>query len=355
MRIAIRTDASQSIGSGHVMRCLSLADVLRQGGAVVRFVTRGLPTHLAALIQRAGHEVACLAGLSASPAQTVESLWPAEMQAQDSAQSCQAVADWSSCDWVIVDHYALGAHWETAARSWARRIMALDDLARVHDCDLLLDQNLYPEGAQAYDGRLPPSCIRFVGPEYALLRPDFGDAHEVAGARDGAVRRLLVFMGGMDAGNYTGTVLEALARLSPPFPVDVVVGNQHPALAQLQAQCARLPHALCHVQTQDMARLCAAADMAIGAGGGATWERCAVGLPALVVVLAANQRSIVHHGARAGLLYACDNDAPDAAALEIHIRALLGSSGLRNHLSRSALAAVDGRGTLRVARKMLAP
>lgn len=357
MKVAIRTDASAVIGSGHVMRCLCLADALAARGAKVHFVSRALPGHLHALVTGRGHSLATLPGLAAGANQgsaTAEAIWPAPMREQDARDTLMALSSEGTFDWLVVDHYAAGEAWETAMKPLASRRMAIDDLGRRHDCELLLDQNFYPVDESPYGGKLPSGCRSLVGPAFALLRPEFRAAHERAQARDGAVDRVLVFLGGMDAANVTRTAVRALLAMGKALPaIDVVIGAAHPARSDIESLCAGLERAQCHVQTSDMAGLCARADLAIGAGGSATWERCAVGLPAVVLAVAENQREITRNAARAGLLYAPDEYLPNEEALAIHLRAVMESSGLRNFISGRGLATVDGLGCERVAREML--
>ncbi|MEO7157239.1 MAG: UDP-2,4-diacetamido-2,4,6-trideoxy-beta-L-altropyranose hydrolase [Vicinamibacterales bacterium] len=340
MNVVIRADASAAIGSGHVMRCLCLADVLHAGGASVQFASRALPDHLVQPIVQRGHRVVAL------PDRTG---WDERLDAEQTLSAC------GPCDWIVVDHYALGVTWETAVGA-AGRLLAIDDLARSHVCATLVDQNFHPDPEQRYAGRVPGDCRLLLGPHYALLRPEFTQARRDAEPRDGEVRRLLVFLGGMDAGNVTETVLRSIDLLDRiDLAVDVVIGAAHPARARIEALCASRPAARCHVETTRFAALLAEADLAIGAGGSATWERCAVGVPTMSLCLADNQREVLFHGSRRGFVYAPDVDFNDASLLALHLRALLANSGLRHHLSRTGLDLVDAGGTHRVAATMLAP
>lgn len=339
MRVAVRADASTLIGTGHVMRCLSLADALVAEGAQVRFLSRDLPAPLSELLQARGHGQV---PLPAGPAD--ENL--------DAEQSRAAAG---RVDWWVVDHYALGETWERAVtRGTASRVLAIDDLERAHECDILLDQNLGPDADDRYAGLVPPRCSRLLGPRHALLRPEFGEQRQRLQPRSGPVRRLVVFMGGMDADNVTGRVLEAIAISGlDGLVLDVVIGAGHPAAAAVQAQVAAWPGATCHVQTTRMAELLAAADLAIGAGGGATWERCALGVPTLALCIADNQREPLRRAADRGIVCVPDlADQVDVKSLAIHLRALAGNAALRSWLSRRAFDCVDGQGARRLARRM---
>lgn len=349
MRIAFRTDASPQIGTGHLARCQTLADALAKRGAQVRFVCRHLTDGAAERLRAAGHEVMRIDG-AGEPDELPHAAWLGGAQAEDAARTCAALAGFAP-DWLIVDHYALDARWERALRARVPRIMVIDDLAdRDHACDLLLDQNLHVDMAARYVSRVPAAARRLLGPRYALLRPEFTAVR--GRRRNGGVRRVLVFFGGVDAANQTGRVIALLPRvLSARVAVDVVIGAAHPHRAGIEAACAQAGYG-CHVQTGRMAELMAAADLAIGAGGTAVWERACVGLPALVWPVADNQREQVATAADAGLLHAPLQVGDDDEALLRQIAVLCDSPHLLHALSAAGAATVDGAGAARVCRAL---
>ncbi|MEH6873424.1 MAG: UDP-2,4-diacetamido-2,4,6-trideoxy-beta-L-altropyranose hydrolase [Candidatus Competibacter sp.] len=313
MRVAIRADASIQIGSGHVMRCLTLAEALRERGAEVHFVCRDLPGHLGGVLADKGYLVQWLPAPAAEgaaiPAHTAHSAWLGVPWAVDADQTRERLTGWPEIDWLIVDHYALDRAWESRLRPLVKRIMVIDDLAdRPHDCDLLLDQNLYEGMEQRYAGLVPADCRLLLGPRYALLRPEFRKAREQLRQRDGVVRRILVFFGGADPTNETAKALRAIQRLErPDIAVDVVVGAANPHRAEIEALCAELPNASFHCQVANMAELMARADLAIGAGGSTVWERCALNLPSIIWVVAENQNKSIEYLAKSGLLISIGN------------------------------------------------
>lgn len=283
MKVIFRTDASVEIGSGHLMRCLTLADQLREEGAEAAFICRDLPGGMFDLLQARGYR---FARLPAAEAGKVTPLL-------DAGETIAAAGELfpERADWLVVDHYGMDAAWECSLRPHVRRIMAIDDLAnRPHDCDLLLDQNYYRDMERRYRGLVPEHCVTLLGPAYVLLRPEFAEARKKLRTRGGNVRRILVFFGGSDPTNQTGKALEAMKLVSrPEIAVDVVVGAANPHRETIRATCEELPNTAFHCQVSNMAELIAAADIAIGAGGATTWERCSLGLPTLTVVLADNQ------------------------------------------------------------------
>lgn len=337
--IAFRADAGVILGSGHVMRCLTLADVLRARGAKTRFLCRRQPGHLGELIISRGHDVAWLP----------EIVSPAE----DARLSREILAD--HVDWLVVDNYDLDDGWERALSAVASHIMVIDDLAnRPHACHVLLDQNLFPEPAVRYAGLLPADCRTLFGPAHALLRPVLSELARRRQDRGHPVKRVMVFMGGADPDNLTGRVLAALTDY-PELVVDVVAGHAHPAREVLAHWCAVRPEKRHLIAAgEGFPELMAEADLAIGAGGTTTWERCCLGLPSLVIGIADNQyrvaEAVAEYGAHlylgpAGMV----SDRHLAAALET----LVTLPGLRRHLAERGRSLVDGRGAERVADIML--
>jgi UDP-2,4-diacetamido-2,4,6-trideoxy-beta-L-altropyranose hydrolase len=281
MRVTIRADASVAIGSGHVMRCLTLARALRDQGTTVEFVSRLLDGNLCDFIESCGFAMHRLSGAMAAD-------W--KRDADETRHAVNAVQDW-----LVVDHYGLDADWERQMRGCAKRILVIDDLAnRRHDCEILLDQNYYPRPQDRYDGKVPPSCQLLLGPQYVLLAPQFEKEASSPRSRDGKLRRVLVFFGGSDPTRETGKALDAIEILAwSDVNFDVVVGAGNPQKELIESRCAELSNTAYYCQTQDMARLCSLADVALGAGGSANWERFKLGLPSIVVVTAENQRETV--------------------------------------------------------------
>lgn len=348
--IAFRVDASAQIGTGHFMRCLTLADELKQRGAQIRFISRHLPEHLRSMLAVKSHEFALLDSAKNDVAmdELAHAHWLGVSQAQDAADTAKALSD-GSWDWLIVDHYALDYRWESVLRQSAKKILAIDDIAdRQHDCDILLDQNLYADMETRYIGKVSAHCQVLLGPRYALLRDEFRKLHEQAKPRTGPVKRMLVFFGGVDADNFTGRAIEALSEIDlASLHVDVVIGAGHTCREQIKIACVQYGY-ICHVQTDKMAELMATADLAIGAGGSATWERCCLGLPTLTICVADNQRKQIADSASEGLLYVLELKGELISAIKRHVSALMENDYLRQAISRSGMRAVDGRGVLRV-------
>ena len=339
MRVLIRADASTDIGAGHVMRCVALAEILVARGANVSFICRELPGHYCDWLEQRGFPVSRL------------DYENTDLDA-DSAQ-CQAMLfRVGTPDWLVVDHYGLGVSWETALRPLTRKIFAIDDNAdRVHNCDLLLDQNSVIQQTERYSGLLPPGTQCLFGPRYALLRPEFADARAARHDRNGMVRRVLVCFGGSDPQGHTVATLRALrSHASCLEQIDVVVGLSNRNQAELAAVCAEFPNAVLHCQTDNMPALLAAADLAIGAGGTMNWERACLGLPTLAFGIADNQRQVLTSLIETGYVAGVPNmPSPDETLISAWLKCLLDNPALLRGLSERSATLVDGRGAKRVA------
>jgi UDP-2,4-diacetamido-2,4,6-trideoxy-beta-L-altropyranose hydrolase len=358
LRIVIRCDASVQIGSGHVMRCLTLANALREKGADITFVCRKHPGDLFDLIESSNHRLVRLS----PPVEDVggdlaHAHWLGATQKEDARQTAEALKAIGHLDWLIIDHYALDVKWETAMCRYAKRIMVIDDLAdRKHDCDVLLDQNLHQDMQERYDDLVPPSCTKLLGPKYALLRSEFKEARKNLRTRDGSVKRIFVFFGGSDPTNETGKTLRAIQQLgSADIAIDVVVGATNPHQEDIAKLCRQLPEAKLYRQVNNIAELMAKTDLAIGAGGGAMWERCCLGLPAIVMSVANNQQSGCDAVARSGgILYLGEAKSVGIDLLKGALRVALSSSYLLASMSEVGASLVDGQGSNRVAKRLMA-
>lgn len=341
MRVIFRTDASRQIGSGHVLRCVTLAEALHEIGIQSHFICA---SHEGNLIHWLAQEKKC--AVSALPEKVFNQPAACAEQIENLGQPP---------DWLVVDHYGLDAEWEKALQPHTKRLMVIDDLAdRPHHCDLLLDQNLNPNPTR-YDTLVPAPCNKLLGPQYALLREEFRQArlHKTSPHR-GQLNQLLVFFGGSDPGNETGKVLSALNQLKiPNLTVDVVIGSLNPHRNTLITTYQAMPGVRFHHDIHYMARLMREADLMVGAGGTTSWERCCVGLPALVITIADNQVALTHHLAQAGIVFHLGASS-QVSATDIG-NALQALRTNPHKLSEAAMlgsSLVDGQGVKRVIEAM---
>lgn len=319
MKVCFRVDASIQMGSGHVMRCLCLAEALKKQGADIVFIARSLPGNLNAVITQKGF---CLESLPYVPDQINHSelahaAWLGDSWELDAMQTIEILEKAGPFDWMVMDHYALASRWQFLIRPYIDKLMVIDDLAdRVHDCDLLLDQNLFPDLETRYQQLVPQSCKQLLGPQYALLREEFRVARETLRERDGHIRRILVFFGAADPLQLTLKAMDSIRALNKSeLIVDVVVGKANPLLDAVKNKCEEYGFHF-YAQVDNMAQLMAQADLAIGAGGTTTWERCCLGLPSVVSVVAQNQQASVSFLVEEKLVFSCETNGYEGALLE---------------------------------------
>jgi UDP-2,4-diacetamido-2,4,6-trideoxy-beta-L-altropyranose hydrolase len=298
MRVVFRTDSSFEIGSGHLIRCLTLAAALRAEGSECLFICRDHEGNHIDRIRKESFAIDLLPAVTDSQEWSdypvlSHAHWLGTCWRRDAQETIQALHG-SLVDWLIVDHYALDKRWESQLRPYVRKIMVIDDLAdREHDCELLLDQNLVVDFETRYDLLLPPRCVRLLGPKYALLQPEYAEMRSCTPSRRAPVRRIFVYFGGSDLHNLTGLTISAFLKLNrEDLELDVVIDRNNPNAAGMRSQAASHRNITLHESAPTLAPLMARADLAIGAGGATSWERCCLGLPAIVITVAENQKPI---------------------------------------------------------------
>ena len=340
------------MGIGHLMRCLTLAEAFHSRGADVSFVCREHVGHMIDFLRAHDIRVVTLPAPSrrAPDRGGVYGAWLGVPQEEDVQQTLEALHG-ASPDWVIVDHYGLDAAWEDRVRSCANKVMVIDDLAnRPHACDVLLDANYAPAGMERYRDLVPRGSRLLLGPRYALLRAEYLRSRSTQRVRDGQVRRVLVFFGGSDPGDMTGTALAALSL--PEFRdlyVDVVIGANNGHRAALEQAISQRGQAQAHGLRPHLADLMAQADLAIGAGGTTTWERMCMGLPSVIVSIAENQEAGCEALRSAGLVrYLGRQEDVGVREIADALRQCLETSDLLVDTSERNKMIVDGLGTSRV-------
>lgn len=331
MKFAFRADASSTIGTGHVVRCATLADELQLRGARVVFFCREAPGHMCGWLEDKGYEVRRLPGPASSP--------PQEIRHMHAALGAERF------DWLVVDHYGLDATWERAMAPLGGARFVIDDIFRVHDCEALLDQNVLDEST-AYSDLVPKHCRQLVGPRYGLLRPEFAIARQVRRHRAGTLDKILVSFGGTDPSNETAGAIEGFLRSSLIHAqATVVLGRGNTRRSDIRQQYVNSHRIRFIDHCDDMAVLMDWADIAIGAGGSTSWERCCMGLPTIAVEVAENQHTAVRALSLHGAILAIDNITVVDNALNM----LHKNADLLIQMSQQAENLVDGLGTLRVA------
>ena len=356
LSVAFRVDASIVIGTGHVARCLALANVLKSRYCRCRFICRDLPGNSIAFIRASGFDVDVLPSPVGPPTGSERDYDQlAGVSWQQDAKETKGILAEQETSWLILDHYSFEKKWERAARTKTTSLMVIDDLAdREHEADILLDANLGRRN-EDYLALVPDSCRILTGPKFALLRPQFGQqrAAAIANRVDRKNRNVLVFMGGIDLSDATSQIMRLIMNIKPHGieRFKIVMGESAPALDKVKAMARGMPIP-CDVlvNVKDMDRLMSEADVAIGAVGITNWERCSLGLPSLLLTIAENQIPAARAMAEAGAaIYLGDISDPSwKASFQGALEAISAQAVLSDLSSRSA-AICDGDGALRVA------
>ena len=351
MIVFFRVDASLQIGTGHVMRCMTLAQVLKNNGAIVSFICR---KHRGDLIDKIKDNGFNVIGLKSFLKPKIDnklhySHWLGATQYQDS-KDCASVLQKDKVDWLIVDHYGIDEEWQKRLKSYCRKLMVIDDLAdRKHHCDILLDQT-FGRQQEDYLALTPKDCKLLLGSQYALLRPEFAEWRGVSLERRSKpeFKQLLINMGGVDVDNVTEKVLDELKICNLPndLKITVVMGGLAPHLESVKSKAITLPYKTeVKVDVGNMAEIMANSDIAIGAAGSTTWERCCLGLPTIQIVTAKNQQFSAETLARQNIVKLAKKIKEATYPLE-------SASKWMKDISSSALEVCDGMGSYKVLNKM---
>lgn len=311
-----------------MVRCMALAHALTEIGTACVFASRRTLVSGAPIFASAGFPV-----IELDCPETEESAWLRD-----------ALPD--GCDLLVIDHYRRDHRFESACRGWAARILVVDDLAdRVHDCDILLDQTLGRESSD-YTGLVPERCQLLLGASHALLRPEFPRLRSLALARRGrgnSVHRVLISFGYMDGQGLCIEALSALAQAGFRGRADVMLGSISPRLEQLLDFIRIVPFEVqVFTDADNVAALMVEADLALGAGGSTSWERCCLGLPTVIVVTADNQSLIARKLEQIGAALLIE---PQGDSLARAVEHLLHDAEARGRMAGAAQAVCDGRGT----------
>jgi UDP-2,4-diacetamido-2,4,6-trideoxy-beta-L-altropyranose hydrolase len=358
MKVVFRTDGSTLMGQGHIMRCLTLANALRERAMEIHFVCRTHTGHFCDLIAQRGFVVHRLPladeRVDHLPGHTG---WLGASWETDAEETRQVIQDLGGIvDFLVVDHYAVDHRWEKALRPLATKILVIDDLAdRVHDCDLLLDQNFFSDRFTRYDHKVPPECVSLLGPHYALLQPVYAKLHSQVELWDGPVRRIFVFFGGADTKNLTALSVAAFQELGRrDIYLDVVMTEKSSRYQGIKKAIEGWGNIRLHGPLPTLGPLMATADLAIGAGGATVWERLCLGLPSVVISLAENQKPVCEDLARVGLIkYLGHMDQVQMETLRSTLSKIVCSPS-NSEWARECYVVCDGDGAQRVAEVILA-
>jgi UDP-2,4-diacetamido-2,4,6-trideoxy-beta-L-altropyranose hydrolase len=336
MKIVIRVDASLKTGIGHLMRCLTFANELKQKKYKIFFICRNLPGNLISLIN---FPVSVLPHDDNFESDKLYLNWLGATQEQDSDQTIKVIP--KNIDLLIIDSYALDETWHKQLRPYTKKIMVIDDLAdRSFDCDILLNQNL-GTSIEDYKGKTPSNCELLLGSNYALIRPDFQNLRKKAlikRKKTKEIKNILISMGGNDISNKTYDILQ---NISENLNIVVILGGQSQHNKMIKNYAKTKNNVKVVVDAENMPELMLEADLAIGAGGSTSWERCCLGLPTLLYVLADNQRKTAENLEQLGAVKIVDN-------LKENLKNILNNFIFWQVMSERAQIICDGVGVKRI-------
>lgn len=301
MNVVIRVDSSSSMGSGHLMRCLTLAEELViEKKATVTFICRDLPGNLSKCVTNRGYSLYVLPYDQAKQVELLQlseqKQWLGTTVEVDRAESLKFLGGFDCVDLLVVDHYALDASWERPMRSYAKKIMVIDDLAdRKHDCDVILDHNFYVGMYSRYDHLVPKHCQKYLGPSFALILRKFDQIkqHRKNTYTKSTFAKAMVYIGGADAKSITLKIINNINNLEAMNSVEVIIGASNCDKDSIEAMCRNNDRLICHHSSDYYYTLLSSCDFCIGAGGVSQLERLYINLPSVVCVAAENQRAVV--------------------------------------------------------------
>lgn len=353
--VLFRADSAQHIGTGHVMRCLTLATILRERGVSIIFVSKPHEGHCLDEVRRAGFKVIELPVAESAKYEgswCPHASWLGGTELYDAEQTLESLRCVTLTERliVIVDHFSLTSQWhKTVQKALDAKIVVIDGLAdRLLQCDVLIDPNLVLNPQKKWGGKIKNDTKLMIGPQYFPLREEFSC---VSSTLRKSVKRLFVCFGGMDKDNATLFVCELLAKwnekLDNPVSVDVVIGKHHPCKREIKAFCEQRGIEL-HVQSSNISSLMSQADLAIGGGGTISWERCMMALPTVILTIAQNQiAQAIALEAKGAAVYVGDFSKECEKLQEIEqgvisvLEDLRGSSDKLNEMSARALSVMD--------------
>lgn len=299
LNIAFRADSSYLMGTGHIMRCLTLAHAIhKQAPASIYFFTRKAKGNINKLIVDSGFKlVEMQPPISVKGTMLAHSTWLGATQEKDAEEFLQLTAKLAiTCfDYLIIDHYGIDQIWQKKVNNHTKKTVVIDDLGdRIHQCDYLLDQT-YNCPNNKYDSLVPEQCQLMLGTSFALLRDEFQSATDISPSR--TKNNILIMFGGTDPDNLTLKALQQLCIRNDLHKITIIIGSsaQHLESVINYVNHQKYNHNTLfelHINPSNIAQLMRDSTLAIGAAGTTSWERCAAGLPSVVIIQAENQKQI---------------------------------------------------------------
>ncbi len=294
-KVFFRVDSGNHIGSGHLVRCLTLAEWFKKNSWDVHFITKNHQGHNAEAIFKYYHYHLIDGGIDRKLSEQELSCyanWLGEDEAVDLEKTNSIIKKIGKADLVIVDSYSLGCIFEEGVS--AHYVMAIDDLYnRKHAVDIILNQNIIALKKDYKNLSKKTNFLQLLGPEYALLREEFPEMRnkkEFALLKN-PVKKIMVFFGGMDVAGDTAKLLSGLnENILISYQFDIVFNETHSDFHIIKKRSEMYPNIKLHKIGNNFAELMISSDLFIGAGGSTAWERACLGVASAVVCSAENQK-----------------------------------------------------------------
>jgi len=349
----IRVDAGIQIGDGHFLRCLTLVNNLKRKFNEIIFVSNQLPKHFLKIIKKNNFKIYKIQGYTHIQEQNLENKIKQKLIKKDSIQTNKILKKYkNSRNWIIIDHFGIDHIWGGNIRKNVEKIIVIDDLAnRKHDCDILIDQNFYKNMEKRYAKLIPKHCKQFIGPEFALLRPEFFRTRKNL-KRKNQLKTILISFGGSDPSNETFKVLSSLINLEKKYKIDVIVGSNNPNKKQIMKLCSKISYCNFYEQVKNISKYMKKADLAIGGGGTSTWERCCLGLPTIITSISKDQKKIAEELSKIKCVI---NLGTSKKTTKLDYVNALNKVNLKEleKMSKKCLVLVDGKGVKRTINKII--
>jgi len=343
----VRADASESIGGGHIMRCLALADQLLDDGGKTSFFLARCPEALQKRLADAGHTI-CLLPTDIEPGSESDAAWVSERSTGEDA------------DCVVVDGYQFSESYQKLLKKTKARLLYIDDLANCSSycADFILNQN--PWATPAHYQNIEPQTKLLLGCQFILMRAQFlsyrmaqRPEHNYA---QSPAKTITVTMGAGDINNISAMVMQALS-LSPAgleLNINVIAGAANIHVPTLKSLAQTLNESSGHefgivTDIQDMAPILGASDLVISAGGTTIWEASCLGRPTMAIITADNQRTgMVEFAAQGAIKLLGEAEMLEAKSLTKDVTDFIMDNEARKNLGQRAASLIDGQGAKRV-------
>jgi len=333
----IRVDASPEIGIGHIMRCLTLAQELKNNFDKIIFLTRKDSGDFTETIMKNEFEVIFIP--TNNDSDIIKNI---------------VTTNSENKNFLLIDHYDVDSNFESSLKNIFEKIFVIDDLAnRKHDCDLLIDQNYYRDLNHRYEKLIQNDTITLLGSKYAIIRPEFRNINKKTIKKNSQIKKILVSFGGSDPTNECKKALDALCSIeNNQFEIVAIVGIYNNKFEQLKKLYEKYSNIKIYRHVNDLSQLMLNSDLFIGAGGTTTWERFYMGLPSIVTIISDDQKESIEFLSDMG--HVINLGLAKNVTMKTYIQTLQKpNSDLIYNMSINNQKLVDGNGSNRIKRQII--